>query len=187
MFWKKYTIRWTLFNHEFLLYILQTTRKTWPEGVLEKKIFKSTFRVSSQISVDLYIYRPAVDYAGCFVFGDECAGYWGISLIKTLRAVLYNIISLLQEELFMYWKTSFFTLLQTFTHFTHLIFNNVVLSWINLEKFCVMHERILKVKVIENYLLPKKEYDSISIYFGIKQNLYCKVFLSSLNNQFVSL
>ena len=52
---KKYTIRWTLYNHEFFLYILQTMRKTWPRRCARKKIFKSTFRVSSQISVDLHI------------------------------------------------------------------------------------------------------------------------------------
>ena len=38
------------------MYILQTTRKTWPRRCARKKNFKSTFRVSSQISVDLHIY-----------------------------------------------------------------------------------------------------------------------------------
>ena len=40
---------------EFLL--LQTTRKTWPRRCARKKIFKTIFRVSSQISLDFHIYN----------------------------------------------------------------------------------------------------------------------------------
>ena len=45
-----------MYNSKFLLCILQTMRKTWPGKCARKKIFKNTFRVSSQISVDLQIY-----------------------------------------------------------------------------------------------------------------------------------
>ena len=49
-----------MFNHEFLLYILQTTRKTRSGRCARKKFSKPIIRVSSQILVDLHIYCTRV-------------------------------------------------------------------------------------------------------------------------------
>ena len=84
-----------MYNSKFLLCILQTMRKTWPRRCVRKKIFKSKFRISSQISVDLHvciiIYSVFSNYTQLFNI------YYIISYDNLYRLNLIRVIELFPD------------------------------------------------------------------------------------------